>query len=540
MAENMGNSVKKIIDSANNVDIPLGTIISPSGTAEGLMILRNENRAEPNLLKSLVYFIMNSSPCLASIGSVSTSNPHMDIGSKIGIGNMSYIANRGTIPHTEDADVRIVSLQFLSRMAKDGTREKMMTSPDIGLDVLMAKGDVMQAFYPFAFPGTIAVGRYRGMEIPVPLDVAELKSVHCGIFGETGWGKSILQAFLASALVRAGCKLLIFDHSGDYSSDKTSVNMIFARLVGAKNKNYSVFQASRIKADYDLLRVKIDDEEFWNKIFQTTPEYAKRIANEIVDLIESKFTTSGLQGLEEKSFLQIVRETVPNIWSTDSIMQQKKQIVERKAHVIKDWFNNTIRPYVIRPLSFEDIYHNIKKMQAIVIDLSGENMTDSEKALYVAKIGQDVLAEGNAIYPKAKLNLVTILDEAHIYVPQIIKDVRADYWIARSKKTVIEIAKQGRKYGLGLCLADQRITAVDKQAIDLGTYFLGKLKLAGERAHIREMFGGTEADALRTLKKYQFMVIGNSSPLEDVTAPIQVFDPASDLDFVEEIHTNVR
>ncbi len=333
---------------------------------------------------------------------------------------------------------------------------------------------------------------------------------------------------------------MIFDHSGDYSNDATNVNMIFARLVGIRNKDYAVFPATKIKADYDLLRVKIDDEDFWNQIFQTTPEYASRIANEIVDLIEAKFTASSLQGLEEASFLQIVREAVPNIWSTESIMMQKKQIVDKKARRIIEWFNAGIRPYVIRPMSFADIHRSIKNRRATIIDLSGENMTDSEKALYVAKIGQDVLADGNLAYPKSKLNLVTILDEAHIYVPQIIRDVRADYWTARSKKTVIEIAKQGRKYGLGLCLADQRITAVDKQAIDLGTYFLGKLKMAGERTHIKEMFGGTEADALRTLKKYQFMVIGNSSPLEDVTAPIQVFDPASDLDFVEELHSVVR
>jgi len=51
------------------------------------------------------------------------------------------------------------------------------------------------------------------------------------------------------------------------------------------------------------------------------------------------------------------------------------------------------------------------------------------------------------------------------------------------------------------------------------------------------MFGTTEADALRTIKKFQFLVVGNASPLEDVTAPISVFDPSKDIDFVVDLHS---
>jgi len=51
------------------------------------------------------------------------------------------------------------------------------------------------------------------------------------------------------------------------------------------------------------------------------------------------------------------------------------------------------------------------------------------------------------------------------------------------------------------------------------------------------MFGRDEAEALRTIKKFQFLVVGNASPLEDITAPIAVFNPSKDLDFVATLHS---
>jgi DNA helicase HerA-like ATPase len=530
--------INEINEKINNGKIPLGTIISPSGITDGYMLLRNENRKNPRLLKSLICFSMNDSPCLASIANVITQNPFMDFKSPLGMGNMSFIANRGKVPHTEDSDMRFAEVQFLTKLDDKCNREQLMTSPDIGLKVIEADDDVLETFYPFNFPDNIAVGRYLGRELAVPLDVFQLKTVHCGIFGETGWGKSVLQAFLAATLVRAGCKLLIFDHSGDYSNDNTDVNKIFSKLVGKRGKDFSVFIANEIRADHDLLRIKLKAVDFWYQIFQTTSDYAERLASEIVDRLEEQFSeVNDLRNVDGGRFFQFVLDAVPNTWSTQQAIQQKIRTANSKERKIKNWFETTIRPYIKRSISFEDVRTAILSQKAVVVDLSGENMDDSEKALYVSKIGDIVLAEGNRIYPGKKLNLVTVVDEAHIYVPQSVKDVEDPFWIKRSKKTIIEIAKQGRKYGLGLCLADQRITAVDKQAIDMGTYFLGKLKMAGDRGNIKEMFGRDEAEALRTIKKFQFLVIGNASPLENVTAPIAVFDPSKDLDYVAKIHS---
>src|SRR3989304_7512343 len=140
-------TVKEINEKINNGKIPLGTIISPSGITDGYMLLRNENRKIPRLLKSLICFSMNDSPCLASIANVVTQNPFMDFKSPLGMGNMSFIANRGRIPHTEDSDMRFAEVQFLTKLDSGGKREQLMTSPDIGLKVIEADDDILDIFY---------------------------------------------------------------------------------------------------------------------------------------------------------------------------------------------------------------------------------------------------------------------------------------------------------------------------------------------------------------------------------------------------------
>ncbi|HDD34364.1 MAG TPA: ATP-binding protein, partial [Thermofilaceae archaeon] len=53
--------------------------------------------------------------------------------------------------------------------------------------------------------------------------------------------------------------------------------------------------------------------------------------------------------------------------------------------------------------------------------------------------------------------LLTVLEEAHILAPRG-RDTLSKYWIGR-------IAREGRKFGIGLCLVSQRPKALDSDAL---------------------------------------------------------------------------
>lgn len=518
---------------------PLGTLISPAALQEGHVTIRAEALNTATLLNSLVCFVQENTPYLGQISDVTTFNPYMDPNTIVGQSNMSFIANRGRIPHTEDSDIRFATVRFLCLLGADNRRYKLRNSPNIGLGVVGATTPILNVFYPFKFPENLAVGFYLNTKLALPLDVRKLKEVHCGIFGITGWGKSVLQAYLAALYVRTGSKVLIFDHTGEYAKPGSFVQIIFNKLVGPKN--YKVRRASDIRADHDLLGIKLMDVDFWMNAFTTTANYAMRVAQELINYINDKYPDdSTLTLLNADRLIEILKEVLPLVF-TAKTAEEKTRSLAARGNMIRKWFDRIIKPYLTRPLTFSDVKDDALKQSALVLDLTGEEMPLSEKTLYVHKLGSLLYQAGKQMYEKEnkkQLGLIFMLDEAHNYVPEkLVDDEESRMWQARSRNLVTTIAKEGRKYGMGLCLADQRITAVDKEAIDFQTYFLGKLQMAGDQGHVKAMFGENALTAISALRDYQFVVVGGANPLEDAPAPVQVFDPQTDLDYVLKLHT---
>jgi len=515
-----------------------GTLISPASLQEGLVTVRAEASDLSTLLNSLVCFVQGQTPFLGQITDVTTFNPYMDTTTIVGRGNMSFIANRGRVPHTEDSDIRFAKIRFLCLLGADNHRYKLRNSPNIGLEVVEATTPVLRVFYPFKFPDHLAVGFYLNTNLPLPLDVRKLKEVHCGIFGITGWGKSVLQAYLAALYVRTGSKVLIFDHTGEYTKPGSFVQTIFNKLVG--QKSYKVHKASSIRCDHDLLAIKLLDIDFWMNVFATPAGYARRVAQEVSNYIAEKYPDeSVLPMINAKRLIDILSEVLPLCFAAKTA-EEKIRTLKNRENMITKWFDRVIKPYLDRPLTFNDVKEDTLKEQAIVLDLTGEEMPLNEKTLYVHKLGSLLYQEAKQMYEKQnkkQLGLIFMLDEAHNYVPErLVEDEDARIWQARSRNLITTIAKEGRKYGMGLCLADQRITAVDKEAIDFQTYFLGKLQMAGDQAHVKSMFGDGALVAISALRDYQFVVVGGANPLEDAPAPIQVFNPQTDLDLVAQLH----
>ena len=528
-----------IVNQATTGGLPtVGTLISPSTIKSGIMNVNSGWKSE-SMLNSLVCFIQNKSPILAQITDVMTSNPFMDPESNLGRGNMSYIASHGRIPHTEHSDTRFAELEFICQLSVNQSRSKLRNSPDIGLTVVNAEKQILETFFPFHYPEHLGLGKYLGTELVLPLDVESITTVHCGIFGITGWGKSVLQAYLAALLVRAGNKVLIFDHSGDYASPGSPVRMIFEKLV----KDFKVHKANEIRADHDLFAIKIKDTDIWEKMFGTTAAKANQIAEDIISSILDKYPDdTNLATLDGSKIIEILEEAIPLIFGNRTVTAKLDLLRARKILIV-DWFDKNITVLLKRPITFKDVIDNsLLRNSAVVIDLTGEDMTLSEKCLYLHKIGRLMYERAKHVYEKEakrKLGVVTIVDEAHNYVPErSIED--GGSWQKRSKSLLTTLAKEGRKYGIGVCLADQRITAVDKDAIDFQTYFLGKLQMKGDQDHVKSMFGDSALTAMSVLRKYQFIVVGGANPLEDVAAPIQVFDPNKDLQFVDEMHPQIR
>ena len=110
---------------------------------------------------------------------------------------------------------------------------------------------------------------------------------------------------------------------------------------------------------------------------------------------------------------------------------------------------------------------------------------------------------GNKIYEKRKneglIDPITslIFDEADTFIPQGVQEDS----VIKSKLIIEQISRRGRKFGLGVGLATQRITFLETNILaQLHTYFISRLPRKSDRDRIKEAFSLSDEEFEATLR----------------------------------------
>jgi hypothetical protein len=104
---------------------------------------------------------------------------------------------------------------------------------------------------------------------------------------------------------------------------------------------------------------------------------------------------------------------------------------------------------------------------------------------FVVALTQDLLTRRKRKF-QVKPYILLVFDEAQEFVPEMGGSSGID---KRCSKQVETLLRQGRKYGLGVCLATQRIAYLNTNALQqLHTYFVGTLPRPYDRALISDTF----------------------------------------------------
>jgi len=97
-----------------------------------------------------------------------------------------------------------------------------------------------------------------------------------------------------------------------------------------------------------------------------------------------------------------------------------------------------------------DWQKTIEKYRKIVVESEGLHLNQFNRE--IIKIGYACMKTGNVQF---------IMDEAYNFIP-IISPFTTRGQLAEQRRVMTYIASQGRKYGVGYCVATQRIAMVDK------------------------------------------------------------------------------
>ncbi len=292
--------------------------------------------------------------------------------------------------------------------------------PPPGTPVYRASDEMLSRLFGPRGVGFIRIGVLAARpSVPVYVDVNRMVTRHLAILAVTGAGKSNTVAVLADRMVKLGATLLILDFHGEYVNSDVGgkrLNVIEPRL-NPRRLNIAEFMV--------LLGI---EHRFYHQERILRKAYSQAIKDHSTGFIDAlKMYVERLRGKEEPKAVAAVLNKIENL------EERYREIIDDEAG---------------------DLLEAVKPGRVNVIDLSrvDEDAADVIASHLLRRILQARKAHrvtGNGLpYP-----IFVIVEEAHILAPRD-EDTLSKYWLAR-------IAREGRKFGVGLCLVSQRPKKID-------------------------------------------------------------------------------
>ncbi|HEX9846692.1 MAG TPA: ATP-binding protein [Candidatus Nitrosotenuis sp.] len=328
---------------------------------------------------------------------------------------------------------KITILGYLSELQK--SRVVLPAIPPIpGTSVLDAtKDDLGMIFAPqkdeWAKVGTLL----RNRQIEACVNLNKVVSRHLGILAMTGMGKSNLVSLLAKQIATLDGTLIIFDYHNDYSElHIPRINIIDAKI------NPRLLDANTLG---DVLEIR-ENADVQQRILRLafTPDIK-----------------------EAKDFWDALDHSVAMIGANPERKDDRHSAdrVQDKIDDARHRFADILDPDIMDPLGL------IKEGRVNILNISelSEKQANVALAYYFQELLNDrkaALAAKNAKNKAAKRYrfdspIFVIVEEAHVFIPKG-EETHTKYWAAK-------IAREGRKFGLGLGIVSQRPRNIDPNVL---------------------------------------------------------------------------
>ncbi len=358
--------------------------------------------------------------------------------------------------------------------------------------------------------------------IPIYIDFENLVRYHFGVFAFTGGGKSNLMSNILRRLLlhTKDTKIIIFDISCEYlfllmdlfaDPNIPSEVILETRTDSLEQLANSVVKPREYETDTRISNSfkRILDQgkvSYYTKPKQKIPTYSEffeqleeqrkanvdkphyveaidRIADAVREYIEEKALSEGQEineefvkcidakAIESMETFRVHDKSGLYAWATtrSTLIEilKKKQEEEKKE---------------IGGLTAEKICALLEGKERLICISISDPFAIKE---LVITLSRDLLARRKRRF-QVKPHILFVFDEAQEFIPEMSSAIGID---KKCSKQVETLLRQGRKYGLGACIATQRIAYLNTNALQqLHTYFVGTLPRPYDRQLVSSTF----------------------------------------------------
>lgn len=324
----------------------------------------------------------------------------------------------------------IMTLGFLVQLQKGQTIIPAIP-PIPGTEILSpTKQDLRKIFSPDGNKWIKIGNLLRNSDIEARVDLNQIVSRHVGILAMTGMGKSNLVSLLAKQINKLNGTVIIFDYHDDYN-----------RL--------------------NIPRINVSDAKINPRLLDV---------ESLSEVLEIRGNAEIQRRILRLAFNQDVKES-ENFW--DTLNEQIEQIIVENKKNKKDYaytgprvqdkiddakhkFSDILDPDIVDPISL------VKEGRINILNIS--HLSEKQANVAISYYLQELLKDRkestrikNSKNTKKRLRfnspILTVIEEAHVFIPKIV-DTQAKYLASK-------IAREGRKFGLGLAIVSQRPKGID-------------------------------------------------------------------------------
>jgi DNA helicase HerA-like ATPase len=425
---------------------------------------------------------------------------------------------------------RIARLTPIGSISAGGHFERGVGQyPTTGAEVhAIGSAEITKMFERFRAEGFEVGALTTHPSIKVSLHATNLFGRHFAILGQTGSGKSWTVASVVQKAVAEmpGAHIIILDLHGEYCWKRKDGKHHYA-FVDAIVRHVD---ARELESPYWLMTYA----ELCDLLIDQTDFSAHNQTTVFRDALRE-------QRLAEGKRLGLTRTTLDtpvyfDIGEIRKTLEAKNGLVQGATKMVKGPLTGAFDNFLMRLDSkLNDVRYDFllnpkkrnnsaslstllrdfvglgeSKIAVTVIDLS--SVPFDVRPTVAAQIGR-LAFEFNYWNPEYRdFPIMLICEEAHAYIPRESKSQ-----FAGSRKSMERIAKEGRKYGVGLAVVSQRPHEVSETVLSqCGTFICLRVTNPDDQAYIRKLVPESEGDlvsVLAGLGRGEALVLGEAVPL---------------------------
>lgn len=382
----------------------------------------------------------------------------------------------------------------------------------------------LRAIYSSNTSSSVKIGDYVGTSnIPCYVDIDEFFSKHTAVLGSTGSGKSAT----VSAIIHA---VLSYKDSINVEDNQEVFWHPHIVILDPHNEYSTAFPtATRLVSDEGTLKLpywlmnyqELVDLFIGKTEFQATSQTnilkmalleAKKNGCELINIEEDSITIDSPVPFSLDKLVELIKADMPS----QASKQDKHWGIVNKIEVLK---NDSRLNFLMQNWSdgLDEIVDIVKQFISIdnslkIIDLSGipndvAGIVSStiSRLLFMYKLWETEIQ-------RKEDPILLICEEAHRYVPNT---GEAEY--AAAQQAIKRIAKEGRKYGLGLMLISQRPSEIESTVLSqCNSWIVMRLTNSIDQTYVVKFLPDSlnnMGNILSSLRRREALVIGQGVSL---------------------------